>query len=99
MKALSSHGISRSIDPEEPWKYDMQDLAYNYRMSDLHASLGLSQLKRINIFVQRRKEIALFYIDKLKNYLKNAPYSAESAWHLFVCQTDTSNRRRIYWNF
>ena len=98
MRRLSSHGISRSIDANEPWKYDMVDLGFNYRMSDLHAALGLSQLKRINNFVKRRKEIALFYVNALKNLpLKLPPFSKESAWHLFVCQTDSScKRRRIY---
>ena len=100
MKALSSHGIWRSIDPEEPWKYDMQELGYNYRMSDLHASLGLSQLKRIGDFLKIRKEIVLYYIDKLKSFpLRMPPYSVDSAWHLFVCHTETSNKRKSLLKF
>jgi UDP-4-amino-4,6-dideoxy-N-acetyl-beta-L-altrosamine transaminase len=100
MKALSSHGIWRSIDPEEPWKYDMRELGYNYRMSDLHASLGLSQLKRIGDFLKIRKEIVLYYIDKLKSFpLRMPPYSVDSAWHLFVCHTETSKKRRSLLKF
>ena len=67
MKKLSSHGIARSVDLNEPWKYDMQELGFNYRMSDLHASLGLSQLKRLNNFLKIRREIVLYYMDALKN--------------------------------
>ena len=98
MRRLSSHGISRSVDPDEPWKYDMLDLGFNYRMSDLHAALGLSQLKKINNFVKRRKEIATFYVNELKTLpLKLPPFSQNSAWHLFVCQTEDSfARRRLY---
>ena len=77
-------------------EYEMQELGYNYRMSDLHASLGLSQLQRIGDFLKIRKEIALYYIDKLKSLpLRMPPYSADSAWHLFVCHTETSKKRKI----
>ena len=100
MKALSSHGIVRSIDPEEPWKYDMVELGYNYRMSDLTCFIGLSQLKRINDFLKRRKEIVLYYIDKLKSFpLRVAPYSSDSAWHLFVCQTENSKTKKEFIKF
>ena len=47
-------GLLSSMDLDEPWKYDMQELGYNYRMSDLHASLGLSQLKRIGEFFKNK---------------------------------------------
>lgn len=98
MKKLSSHGIIRSMDLDEPWKYDMQELGFNYRMSDLHASLGLSQLKRLDNFLKIRREIALHYLDNLKTLpLKMPPYSAGSAWHLFVCQTeDTRTRTELF---
>ena len=100
MRSLSSHGIVRSIDKEEPWKYDMQELGYNYRMSDLHASLGLSQLRRIGDFLKIRKEIVLYYIDKLKSFpLSTPPYSADSAWHLFVCQTKNGDARKKLYEF
>ena len=73
----------------------MQELGYNYRMSDLHASLGLSQLKRIGDFLKIRKEIVLYYIDKLKSFpLRTPPYSSDSAWHLFVCHTENSKTRK-----
>ena len=98
MKRLSSHGIVRSVDQDEPWKYDMQEIGFNYRMSDLNASLGLSQLKRLDNFLKRRQEIVFYYMDKLKTLpLRIPPYSTDSAWHLFVCQTeDTCTRKELF---
>ena len=86
MRRLSSHGIVRSIVPEEPWKYDMQELGYNYRMSDLHASLGLSQLQRIGDFLKIRKEIALYYIDKLKSLPLRMPLFCRFSM-AFICMS------------
>ena len=88
------------MDLDEPWKYDMQELGFNYRMSDLHASLGLSQLKRLDNFLKIRREIVLYYMDKLKTLpLRMPPYSADSAWHLFVCQTEDTHTRTELFKF
>ena len=100
MRLLSSHGIIRGVDMDEPWKYDMINLGFNYRMSELHAALGMSQLERLNEFLKKRKEIVLFYIEKLKGLpLKTPPYSSDSAWHLFVCQAENSRSRTELFNF
>lgn len=100
MRLLSSHGIIRGVDMEEPWKYDMINLGFNYRMSELHAALGMSQLERLNEFLKKRKEIVLFYIEKLKGLpLKIPPYSSDSAWHLFVCHAENSRSRTELFNF
>ena len=100
MRLLSSHGIIRGVDMEEPWKYDMINLGFNYRMSELHAALGMSQLERLNEFLKKRKEIVLFYMEKLKGLpLKTPPYSSDSAWHLFVCQAENSRSRTELFNF
>ena len=100
MRLLSSHGIIRGVDMEEPWKYDMINLGFNYRMSELHAALGMSQLERLNEFLKKRKEIVLFYMEKLKGLpLKTPPYSSDSAWHLFVCHAENSRSRTELFNF
>ena len=100
MKLLSSHGISRSVDANEPWKYDMMELGFNYRMSELHAALGISQLKRIDSFIEKRKDIVKFYLNKLGNLpLKLPPFSSDSAWHLFVCQTEDEKTRKDLYRF
>ena len=67
LKLLRSHGITK--DPARlsrnpgPWYYEMQKLGFNYRLTDLQAALGLSQLKRLDIFRRRRLEIVRAYND------------------------------------
>ena len=92
MALLRSHGITRDEDlmtnkPDGPWYYQQIDLGFNYRMTDIQAALGLSQMKRLDEFVSRRHEIAERY-DKL---LKDLPIKLPgehpdnySALHLYV---------------
>ncbi len=64
LKSLRSHGVTRSPALSKkfgPWYYEMRELGNNYRLSDIHAALGISQIKRLNLFVKRRKVIASFY--------------------------------------
>lgn len=72
------------------WYYEMQELGYNYRLTDIQAALGLSQLKKITKFLKRRQEIASIYQEAFRNstafsYLK-LPSDRTSAWHLFPIQ-------------
>ncbi len=70
-----------------PWYHEMQELGYNYRLTDIQSALGISQLKKLDKFVKRRREIVSLY-EKL---LKDNPYFelpvekdyAYSSWHLF----------------
>ena len=67
--------------------YEQQLLGFNYRMNDLEASLGISQLKKLNYFVKKRNFIAKRYISKLKNLPIQLPYIEKfnySTFHLFV---------------
>lgn len=95
LKRLRSHGITRDEAylekaPEGPWSYEQLDLGYNYRMTDIQAALGSSQIKRINTFVARRNEIAKRYFDGLRDvpYVKlpGVIGNGLSAWHLYVLQ-------------
>lgn len=106
MRLLRSHDMKR--DPAEwverdisfdeqaepnPWAYEMHELAYNYRAPDILCALGLSQLKRLDGFVSRRREIAALYDDALAsagNILRPIPRTptAESAWHLYPVLID-----------
>lgn len=74
MQLFRSHGITRDINhmtkvSEGDWYYQQIDLGLNYRMTELQAALGMSQLKRIDGFVTRRHELAERYKNLLKVFL------------------------------
>lgn len=103
-----SHGITR--DPQQllhdhaPWYYEMQELGYNYRMTDIQAALGLSQLQKVDRFIELRKKWANVYNSLLSKIDEVViPYQvpdAESSWHLYVIQLKPSklkaSRRQIF---
>lgn len=92
LKLFRSHGITkdpkRLINKEMPiWYYEMQELGYNYRITDMQAALGLSQMKKIDRFVKRRREIAELYkkgFEKVKGVVL-PPDSEEfqNSYHLY----------------
>jgi len=92
MASLRSHGITRdpdlmTIEPDGAWFYQQLELGFNYRMTDLHAALGLSQLGRLEKFVEQRHEIANTYFDQLKRSGIVLPFQHEnsySSFHLFI---------------
>ena len=92
LKQLRSHGITQDpnlMTQESPgaWYYEQQDLGFNYRLTDIQAALGMSQLKRLNHFVKRRQEIADRYHEKLQGLPVEIPIvlsSNQSSYHLYV---------------
>lgn len=72
---LRSHGMTKSIDNfqqydpinDGSWFYEMQMLGYNYRLTDIQAALGISQMKRLERFVKRRREIVALYKESFKD--------------------------------
>ncbi len=108
-RRLRSHGIVRNpadflssdlcplTSEHGPWYYEMQDLGYNYRLTDIQCALGLSQLRRLDDFIARRQEIVARYneafadIPWLKPPQLRAPSSELQAlisWHLYTVQMD-----------
>lgn len=83
---LRSHGIYRNKNIH--WKYDVKNISYNYRLSDLNCALGLSQLKKIKVFINYRKKIFNFYrssLMKFRNFIKFPLYNSnEPSYHLFL---------------
>ena len=87
IKLLRSHGISR--DKKKYWNYDVIKNGFNYRLSDINCALGLSQLKKINFFLKKRKKIYDKYLTELENYNPNLiipKYSDDikPSYHLFL---------------
>ncbi len=99
---LRSHGIERNeaffdSPSHGGWYHEMQELGYNYRMSDINAALGASQLRKLSPNIERRLQVAKTY----RNALKNSAFSYQvfdekklNAYHLFVIQTD--RRKELY---
>ena len=97
-----SHGIEQfKKTPEKgAWYYEMIDLGYNYRMTDIQAALGVSQMKKIDTFIKRRQEIAATYTAILSevdgvNVPKQLP-NTSSGWHLYSVQLEHANRRKVF---
>ena len=95
MKLLRSHGINRDdkemvnkVDGQ--WYYEQSTIGYNFRMTDIHAALGLSQLKRLDGYVEARISIAEHYNQALKDLPLTLPLdSKSSSWHLYVIKVDS----------
>lgn len=98
---LRAHGIVKNDQLTKEnggWYYEMQELGYNYRLSDIHCALGLSQLKRMDLNLKRRNEISEFYRKEIikSDYLviKDTPATIEHAYHLFIVEVE--NRTDLY---
>lgn len=89
--SLRNHGMIKT--PEmKPWEYEMRDLGFNYRITDLQCALGISQLKKLPAFIERRIEIAKNYDAAFENSIVKPLYTfdGKSSYHLYVVQVDFS---------
>jgi UDP-4-amino-4,6-dideoxy-N-acetyl-beta-L-altrosamine transaminase len=92
MALLRSHGVTRdpslmTHDPDGPWYYQQVDLGFNYRMTELQAALGISQLERLDGYVARRHEISRLYDDSLAGLPVVTPWQQPDSYsglHLYV---------------
>ncbi|MGG0720039.1 UDP-4-amino-4,6-dideoxy-N-acetyl-beta-L-altrosamine transaminase [Robertmurraya massiliosenegalensis] len=106
LRLFRSHGITSShlSKDEGPWYYEMVELGYNYRMTDLHAALGISQMNRLNSFIERRRSIVSVYNEEFSMVdgvqVPHQLESTNSSWHLYMLQLDlekfTVGRRGIF---
>jgi UDP-4-amino-4,6-dideoxy-N-acetyl-beta-L-altrosamine transaminase len=108
MERLRTHGITR--DPEEmthapdgPWYYQQVELGYNYRMTELHAALGISQMQRLDAYVSRRHAIADRYDAMLAGLPVTTPIRSQqnrSGLHLYVIRLQrdriTRSHREVF---
>lgn len=97
---LRSHGINKLDDIllnksngfsgliKNPWYYEMQELGYNYRITDFQCALAKSQLKKLPEFIEKRKELVFIYDSKFQNMKNLTPiqtnYRNQSSHHLYV---------------
>lgn len=101
---LRSHGITRDPRftrnaPDGPWCYEQVDLGLNYRLTDLQAALGESQLKKLPRFLASRRVLAARYDEKLAGMPLITPWQHPdtlSAWHLYVVQVPAEKRLAIF---
>ena len=87
---LRNHGMEANLNVA-PWHYDMNELGFNYRLTDISCALGLSQLKRFDSFLKIRREIAKRYdnaFEKIDYVEPLYPFTNESAYHLYVVKID-----------
>ena len=92
--AFRAHGMHKDGEMVNDWRYEMRELGYNYRMTDVQASLGVSQLKRLDAFKKRRREIVDFYNRNLGlPHLKEKDFS-NACFHLYPILVE--NRRDFY---
>jgi UDP-4-amino-4,6-dideoxy-N-acetyl-beta-L-altrosamine transaminase len=99
LRRLRSHGMTRDpLQMDEPshgpWYYQQVELGFNYRMTDIQAALGLSQLNKLDAFIARRRALADRYQRALAGLpltLPGAQAEAGSAWHLYVVRLQTES--------
>jgi len=104
LKMFINHGITRERNRLRKknlgfWYYEQQYLGFNYRMNELSAALGISQLKKLKYFVKKRNDLAKNY----KKLLKDVPVKVQkiidrntSSYHLFIVLLDIKNIKRNY---
>ena len=105
---LRSHGITRdpvhmTHAPDGPWYYQQIDLGYNYRMTELQAALGISQMQRLDAFVARRHELAQRYDQLLASLPVTTPWQhpdSYSGLHLYAIRIEldkiSNSHRQVF---
>lgn len=92
--ALRSHGMYKDEEMSKNWEYEMRELGFNYRLTDIQAALGVSQIKKLGRFKQRRREIVEYYNKNLGlPHLEEKEYS-NACFHLYPVMV--RNREEFY---
>lgn len=106
LKKLRSHGITKDYKSLKRkkngifhWYYEVNNISFNFRLTDFQCALGISQLKRLKSFIRKRNDIASRYIKKLNQDKYELPHVSKgnrSAWHLFVIKVKNGKRNQLY---
>lgn len=114
IKLFRSHGITRDTEMmagyrakengitenEGAWYYEQLELGYNYRITDIQCALGISQMKKLDAFLARRKELAAYYNEAFADceaiILPHQLEGTESGWHLYIIQVKHVSRKAVF---
>ena len=109
LKALRNNGIINEKKNFKfknlgPWYYEQHSIGYNFRMNDIQSSLGISQLKNLDIFLRKRNKIAKFYHEHLKNLpikFQKIEKNFYSTYHLFIIKLNVEYKHlhRKFFNY
>lgn len=104
-KRFSRQGLVRDatefvLQPDGPWHQEVHDFGLNYRLTDFQSALGISQLKKLDIFKEKRRLIRNNYIDRLSNdsrirIIEQNP-DTDPMWHLFPIRIPKEKKRRVF---
>ena len=101
-RRLASHGINKCLDTksDQPWKYEQVELGWNFRLTDIQAALGISQVQRLVSEITKRRNLAANYSDKLGNtefsdYFDLPHTSSGDVWHLYVIRFKRNSWRDV----
>jgi len=90
LRRFRNHGIGTELAARRDWTYAMVELGYNYRLTDVMAALGTSQMARLHEFLSARRRLAARYTSALAGHwavdIQTVNPAADPAWHLFVVQ-------------
>ncbi|MDE7312356.1 MAG: UDP-4-amino-4,6-dideoxy-N-acetyl-beta-L-altrosamine transaminase [Eubacterium sp.] len=100
IKLFRSHGMTRDTQTEGAWYYEQVGLGYNYRITDIQCALGCSQMKKLDIFLARRRELSQRYDKAFQDCPRIiTPYQlpgTESGWHLYMIQVAGCDRKKVF---
>ena len=105
LKLFRAYGMVKTEEKaleEGPWFSEQMSLGFNYRLSDVQCALGISQIKKIDRLVERRREIAKIYNSELQGYdivLPKQSADGDSSWHLYPIQVNADKRKALYMQF
>ena len=100
IKLFRSHGLKKTkSEIYNQWKYTMENIGYNYRLSDIQSALGISQLKKLNDFVHKRRKIANFYDNFFKSFdFCKIPFVQNKIYHSYHLYPLQINFKKLKFN-